>query len=222
VTTSSPHPLAIVNLFAMLDRAALDALAAASRIREVPKGQILCWEGDPGNDLLILEAGRVKICRYSAGGQEVVLAEAAAPVAIGELALIDRSPRTATLVTQTDATIRYLPREALLNLLATDPRVAMALMQAMAGMIRQTNERLADLVALDVPGRVAKWLLAQERAGGEIVPDQSQELLARQLGTTRATLNKTLARFERLGLVSRNRGTITLTNTRELERLGNG
>jgi CRP-like cAMP-binding protein len=216
------HPMQIVDLFAMLDRDALDALAAASRIRTIPTGQILCWEGDPGEELLILEGGRVKVCRFTPNGQEVVLAEVSAPVAFGELALIEGSPRTATLVAEREVRIRYLPRTALMELLTSDPRVAMALMQSMARMIRQTNERLADVLTLDVPGRVAKWLLARARATGTVSLDQSQESLARHLGTTRATLSRTLGRFERLGLISRQAATIAIADAPALEVLAKG
>ena len=216
------HPMQIVDLFAMLDREALDTLAAASRLRTYPTGQILCWEGDPGEDLLILEAGRVKVCRFTTSGQEVVLAQVSAPIAFGELALIDGLPRTATLVAESEVRIRSLPRTALIDLLTSDPRVAMALMQSMARMVRQTNERLADVVALDVPGRVAKWLLAQTRTTGTVTLDQSQESLARHLGTTRATLSRTLGRFERMGLISRQAATITITDPSSLELLAKG
>lgn len=216
------HPLEIVDLFAALDREALDALAETSRTRTFPDGQILCWEGDPGDDLLILEAGRIKVCRFTPSGQEVVLAQLLAPIAFGELALIDGAPRTATLVAESAVRIRYLPRTALIDLLTSDPRVAMALMQSMARMIRQTNERLADIVALDVPGRIAKWLLTQATATGAITLEQSQESLARHLGTTRATLSRTLSRFERLGLISRQTATITIANRSGLEGLAKG
>lgn len=50
-------------------------------------------------------------------------------------------------------------------------------------------------------GRLAKWLLAHAGDDGEVTLDQSQEALARSLGTSRQTLNRSLHRVERLGLI---------------------
>jgi CRP-like cAMP-binding protein len=203
------HFLGELPLFAELPPATLEALARESRVRRYPRGQVLCSEGDPGDSLLVLEAGRVKIARFAAGGQEVVLAGAEAPAAFGELALLDGAPRSATITAQTPVVVRVLGRQTILELIEREPRVAMALLRTMAGMIRSTNERLADVLSLDVPGRVAKWLLGRARRhgapdpAGVVVPlGLSQGELAAELGTTRVSVNKALKGFEAQGLIA--------------------
>ncbi len=204
-----PHLLGDVPLFAELARPALDRLARESRLRRFPRGQVLCSEGDPGDSLLVLEEGRVRIARYSAGGQEVVLAGVEAPAAFGELALIDGAPRSATITAQTSVVVRVLGRDAVLALIEREPSLAMALLRAVTGMVRATNERLADVLSLDVPGRVAKWLLARadthgaRRPEGLVVPlGLSQGELAAEIGTTRVSVNKALKGFEARGLLA--------------------
>jgi CRP/FNR family transcriptional regulator len=203
------HQLAAVALFAQVDSATLERLAGESRIRRYPRGQVLCSEGDPGDSLLVLEEGRVKISRFSAGGQEIVLSVAEAPTAFGELALIDGAPRSATVTAQTAVVVRILGRDVVLALLEREPSVAMALLRALTAMVRATNERLADVLSLDVPGRVAKWLLARAEAHGErrregiAVPlGLSQSDLAAELGTTRVSVNKALKGFETRGVIA--------------------
>jgi CRP-like cAMP-binding protein len=200
-TGATAHHLAAVNIFAALDPAMLDALAAESRVRHYPKGQILCSEGDPGDELLVLEAGHAKVCRFTASGREIVLATVNAPLAFGELALLDGAPRTATLIAVSDVVVRFLRRQTVLSLLEGEPQVALALLRALAAMVRATDERLVDVLSLDVPGRLAKWLLAQGAERGSLRLNQSQEALALSLGTTRVTLNRTLRRFVRLGWI---------------------
>ena len=206
---SPPHLLGQVPLFAELPPATLDRLGRESRLRRFPRGQVLCSEGDPGDSLLVLEDGRVRIARYSAAGQEVVLAAVEAPAAFGELALIDGAPRSATITAQTPVVVRVLGRDAVLALIEREPSVAMALLRAVTGMVRSTNERLADVLSLDVPGRVAKWLLARAETHGTRRPDGlvvplglSQGDLAAELGTTRVSVNKALKHFEARGLLA--------------------
>ncbi|HUG14445.1 MAG TPA: Crp/Fnr family transcriptional regulator [Thermomicrobiales bacterium] len=200
--------LSRIPLFAELPDGMLSILAGESRVRRFPDGQVLFSEGDPGDTLLILEEGRVKVSRYTASGQEVVLAIIEAPSAFGELSLIDGAPRSASVTAQAAITVRILPRMSLMGLVHSEPSVAMALMTCLVEMVRDTNDRLSDVLSLDVPGRVAKWLLAagersgQPRPGGVAVPFTiSQSELAGELGTTRVSINKALKSFESLGLI---------------------
>lgn len=193
-------PFVSVPLFSGLPEEKRASLAASSRVRQYAKGQVLCSEGDPGDDLLVLEEGRVRVCRFSSTGQEVVLAELDAPASFGELALIDGAPRAATVIAETAVRVRYLHRQVVLDLVTREPSVAISLMQGMAVMVRATNERLSDVLSLDVPGRLAKWLLAHNEEG-RVSLAQPQEGIARAIGTTRVTLNRSLHQFARRGLV---------------------
>lgn len=221
-TTPPEHAFAAVPIFATLDPATRDELAAESRVRHYPEGQILCSEGDPGSELLVLEAGQVRVSRFSQGGQETVLAEVDAPTAFGELALIDGAPRAATLTATSDVRIRYLHREIVMGLLEREPAVAIAMMQSLTAMVRSANERLADMVSLDVPGRLAKWLLRHADQDGRVVLEQSQEELALAIGTTRVTVNRSLRRFERLGLIAVTGDDLRLQDARALQSISEG
>lgn len=201
---------AAVPLFDGLDPARRDEIAAASRVRRYAKGQVLCSEGDPGDDLLVLESGRVRVCHFSPAGQEIVLAEVDAPATFGELALIDGGSRAATVIAESDVRVRYLHRQVVLDLVRREPAVAIALMQTLAAMVRATNERLSDLLALDAPGRLAKWLLAHADDAGRVPLGQSQEALARSIGTTRVTVNRSLRQFARRGLIDVRDGQIVI------------
>lgn len=193
-----------VPFFAALSDSALDQLISESWIRRFPAGQILTTEGDPGDSLIVIERGVARVVRWGPSGQEIVLATVRAPQAIGELALIDGAPRSATIIVQEPVVVRVVPRRVFLDLVAHDPETAQRVMQTLATMVRATNERLTDILTLDVPGRVAKWLL-RSRATDETpasVPFQiSQADLASELGTTRVSINKALKMFENLGAI---------------------
>jgi CRP/FNR family transcriptional regulator, cyclic AMP receptor protein len=209
------HSLARCALFAGLSPEILRVLEEASRVRRFPKGQILCSEGDPGDNLIVLEEGQAKICRFTVEGQEIVLSLVNAPAAFGELALIDGAPRSATIVAITPVAVRLIERSTFIDLVEREPEIARGLLQALAAMVRATNERFVDLLTLDVPGRVAKWLLAhapqQPPVEGDAVPFAiSQGDLAAELGATRVSVNRALKTFEQRGCIRLERGCIVL------------
>jgi CRP/FNR family transcriptional regulator, cyclic AMP receptor protein len=213
------HRLGDVPLFAGLPPAALDDLARDSRTRRYAAGQVLWSEGDPGEALLVLEEGQLRVSRFTGAGVEVVLAVVEAPAAIGELALLDGTPRDASVIAQKPVTVRFVPRSVFQALLRREPAVVEGLLRSLAAMVRAGNARHAKTVGLDVPGRLAAWLLTRaaesetgQRARAEIALGRSQGQLAAELGTTRSTLNRALNGFEALGYLSRDGDRVVIRN----------
>jgi CRP-like cAMP-binding protein len=207
--STASHRLGDVPLFAGLPASALDELAQQSRVRRYPAGQVLWNEGDPGEALLVLEEGQLRISRFTGAGAEVVLKVEEAPAAVGELALLDGAPRSASVIAQRAVVVRFVPRAVFLALLRREPAVVEGLLRTLAAMIRGGNARHVAMVGLDVPGRLAAWLLARTPADGaesalpvEIEIGRSQGELALELGATRSTLNRAIKGFERLGILT--------------------
>lgn len=212
--------LRAIPLFRDLPAPALDLLLRESRQRSYAAGQVLWSEGDPGDSLLILESGQLRVSRFTGGGQEIVLQVMEAPAALGELALLDGEPRNASVTAQRAVTVRLLPRKAFRGLLREEPALVDGLLKSLAAMVRAGNARHVAAIGLDVPGRLAAWLL--ERAGDAAPPgaavrlERSQGELAAELGTTRATLNRALKGFEALRLIENDGDIVTLRDPGEL------
>lgn len=203
------HPLASVPLFANLPARVLDDLAAATIVRHYPQGQVLCHAGDAGDHLIVLEAGQLRVSRYTPAGPEAVLQVVEPPAALGELALLDGAPRSATITAQRAVTVRLVPRRVFLDLIHREPAAMTGLLRTLAAMVRAGNARHEDMVGLDVPGRLAKWLLQQAtrddapvREGAVVHMQRSQGELAAELGTTRPTLNRALRNLVTRGTVA--------------------
>ena len=114
-------------------RIVLDELARASRTRRYAAGQVLWNEGDPGEALLVLEEGQLRVSRFTGAGIEVVLSVVEAPAALGELALLDGAPRDATVTAQKPVTVRLVPRSTFQELLRREPAVVDGLLRTLAG-----------------------------------------------------------------------------------------
>ncbi|MEN3299956.1 Crp/Fnr family transcriptional regulator, partial [Pseudonocardia sp.] len=170
------------------------------------KGEILFNEGEPGDSLYIVLSGKVKIGRRAADGRQNLIALMAPSDMVGELALFDPGPRTATATAVIDTRLARLRKQALRPWLASRPEIAEQLLRVLARRLRRTNDSLADLIFTDVPGRVAKTLLQMagkfgSRDGGvlRVTHDLTQEEMAQLVGASRETVNKALADFAHRG-----------------------
>jgi CRP/FNR family cyclic AMP-dependent transcriptional regulator len=193
-------------LFQGVDPVAVEALADEFEIIDVGRGVTLFSEGEPGESMYIVLSGKVKLGRRSVDGRENLVAVMGPSDQFGELSLFDPGPRTATATAVTNARLARLPKAALHSWVRDRPEIAMQLLRVVARRFRRTNNMLADLIFVDVPGRLAKQLLQMAQRFGSIegaqlrvTHDLTQEELAQLVGASRETVNKALAEFASRG-----------------------
>jgi CRP/FNR family transcriptional regulator, cyclic AMP receptor protein len=198
--------LARAGLFQDVEPEAAEALAAQFEYVEVPRGQVIFHEGESGDSLYIVLAGKVKLGRKSADGRENLVALMGPSDQFGELSMFDPGPRTTTAVAVTDSRLARMPKSALRQWITDRPEIAERLLRVLARRLRRTNNMLADLIFTDVPGRVAKQLLQLASQFGSVegghlrvTHDLTQEELAQLVGASRETVNKALADFASRG-----------------------
>jgi CRP/FNR family transcriptional regulator len=211
------HSLADLPMFRELGAKGLDSLDSVARHRRYPAGQVLCTEGDPAEELIVLLGGRIRAGRVSAEGREVVLAVEAAPAAFDKTALLVDSAHRATLTAVTPVEVAYLARVPVLEVIATEPSVAARMLRTLAETVRDLDERLTDAVVLDIPARVAKWLVRQATRG-PVRLLAGQAGLGAEIGATRVSVNRALRAFERRGLITMGDGEVTLVDRQALAR----
>ncbi len=190
------------GLFQGVDEEASEALARSFEFLDLARGAVIFKEGEQGDSLYIVLAGKVKIGRKSADGRENLLAVMGPSDQFGELSLFDPGPRTSTASALTDVRVARLPKSALRPWLTDRPDLAERLLRVIARRLRRTNNIVADLIFTDVPGRVAKALLSLSKQFGQqegdhlrVTHDLTQEELAQLVGASRETVNKALADF---------------------------
>ena len=197
----------------------LNALAAASRLRGYRRGQVVFTTSDPGDTVIVVVSGRVKVTVRSADGGELTLAVIPPGGLLGELGVVDGGPRSADAETLEDSELLLIPRDAMRDICARVPAAAQALTNSIAATLRRLTEATADLVFLDLPRRVAKILLNQPRGDdGTIRHRMSQEELAHQVGSTRQSVNAALRGFERRGWIEMHDRTVTVKQPAALGR----
>jgi CRP/FNR family cyclic AMP-dependent transcriptional regulator len=216
--------LGATRVFGGLDRASMHRLAAISRQRTYGRGQYLWYQGDTAEHLVVVFTGTVKVVLTSEQGDEIVLVTLGRHETVGELAILDGSPRSASVIAVEPTTVLMLPRAAVLEAMAAHPAVLDAVLRTLGQLVRRLTEQTGGLVFLDLAGRVAKVLLqlAQRHARDDhrtvLDVGLSQSDIAAMVGATRPAVNRILQTFASRGLISVDGRVIVLRDPSGLRR----
>ena len=154
------------HLFRELDDGSFAELVAVCRVREVARGEYVTREGDAGDAMYVIVAGTFEVRATWADGGEARLGEMRRGEYFGEIALLEQSPRTASVCAMMDGTIASLAREDLRWLLDRHPQLAAALLAGLRTRIawsaarrqRPPAARLLELLAGFFPGVATEGL----------------------------------------------------------------
>jgi CRP-like cAMP-binding protein len=197
-----------VPLFAELDENELQAVAALAARTDVPKKNIVVQEDDPGESLYIILSGEVKVSSYTMDGREVVLALLGKSSFFGEMSLIDKEPRSATVTTMQDSKFAHIRRRDLIPLLLDQPAITLKLLTKVSARLRRTSRVLGRISSLDVPHRLYAYLIdhcqrfSQQDSDGwctTVLP--THQLLADQLSTSRETISRAISALKKKGFL---------------------
>ena len=196
-------PLAGATILGVLEQSERKLLASKGRSRRLDKGQILFVEGEESTSVLVLLSGHMKILRSSSDGDPFIVNTVVPGDSIGEIGVLSRGPRSATVQAGEESVVLELPASVIMELVSTRPAACIALLECMAGMVRRLTDVATDLVFLDLRQRVAKYLLEDRRAGSRSSTDRlTQSDLAASIGASRQRVNACLRDFERRGWIS--------------------
>ena len=204
-------------LLAAMDPATAHSLMELMGRRELPRGEVLFFEGSPGDAVYMIVRGKVKMGRTARDGRENLLSIHGVGDMVGELSLFDPANRIARAYVPEDSIVYELSRASFEQWIAEHGDQGVFLLQALAKRMRRNQITMADLVFTDVPGRVAKAILDLGRRFGHMDRGQiivrhglTQEELAQLVGASRETVNKALADFAGRGWIDVNMGAVVV------------
>lgn len=206
-------------LFAPLSPKERIDLAMRMHPRHFARNEVVFHRDDPATHLYLIATGTVKISIEEEDGQEVVIALVRGGDVFGDLALFDEAPRSATVTALTETTAFTLASSDFMGVLQHNPAAMRQLLALLARRIRHSTGHIADLVFLDLPGRVAKCLLDQnELLGTRGKVNLTQEEIASFVGATRVAVNRVLVDLERRGFVKLGRGHVEIVDLEALKK----
>ncbi|MFP5349212.1 MAG: Crp/Fnr family transcriptional regulator [Gammaproteobacteria bacterium] len=194
-----------VPLFAGLPRADLDRLAALATTRTFPRRSHIVREGERSDALYVVLYGRLKCYVSDNAGDEVILGMIRAGDCFGEMALIDDTPRSASVMTLDATRLAIIAKDAFKQCLAARPEMALNLLKALNRRVRLLTGNVKSFALLDIAGRLARTLteLAVPHGDGFIVEQRvTHQELANMVGSSREMVTRALKDLVRHGYIS--------------------
>lgn len=207
-------------LFSRLDDRELSQLALHVRLRTFKRREAIFHKDDVGTHLYLVIEGSVKIALPGEFGQEALVALIRPGEFFGELALFDQALRSANAVALEETRAALLARDDFLTFLESHPQAVRLVLEALARTIRRLSDRVEDLIFLDVPSRVAKYLLdlGQVQGGEKPELNLTQDELAAFTGASRVSVNRVLGDLERRSLISIRRRKVVILDPESLAK----
>lgn len=192
-------------------------LARQMRVRRFKADEVIYHRGDDsGGHANVVFEGLVKVMLLNEDGHEAMVGLHGRGEFFGEIALFTDAPRDATVIAVLPTTLLQLTRDSSWRVLDRNPKARDWMFAHLSGTIQKLEDKYESIVFLDVPGRLAKYLLELDHDGGK--RPITQDDIAAAIGSTRVTVNKLLADLERRQVVQVERRRIAITDRTALEQ----
>jgi CRP/FNR family cyclic AMP-dependent transcriptional regulator len=188
------------------------ALAERGEQRRYRKGTLLIQEGDSGDTLYVVLAGKVKAYSSDARGREIVYGIYGPGEYLGEMSL-DGGPRSASVITLETTVCAVITRQTLQDFIARSPEFAFELLARVIRRARIATQSVRSMALMDAYGRLAQMLtdLAEPQPDGTRVIREklTHQEMASRVGCSREMVSRLMKDLERgQHLVIRGRETV--------------
>jgi CRP/FNR family transcriptional regulator, dissimilatory nitrate respiration regulator len=210
------------SLFAGLDEATALEIVRRGRLRLFAAGQTVFLQGDHARGLHVVVHGRVKVFKSSPQGRAQTLMIMGPGEPVGEVAALAGDDYPASAETLETTETFYIPRDAFVDLIRSQPEVALRLLSALSARLRAFASLIEDLSLKGVTERVAVQLLALAPGcpGEQTVElDLSKGELAAAVGTVPETLSRAFQQLSRAGAIEIKGRRVVIKDRTLLQRL---
>jgi len=202
--------LAEAELFETLDSSVRAACAAKFRQIQVAKGDMMFARGDPGTHMYLVAGGLIRLAIATDEGRELSFQIVGRGDLFGEIAVLDRGPRSAEAIALSRAVVWSLEAGEFHRLRADHPAISDAAIALLCLRLRTVSDKLETIALHSLEVRLARFILTALRGQPDIpgrrLPlgfDYSQSELAQLLGASRPKVNVALGALEQAGAIGR-------------------
>jgi len=214
-----------IPVFSSLSEKHLGELSEIMLEKIYRKNQVIFDQGDPGNSLIIIKNGLVKISLVDSNNHEFIIKTFGGNDFFGEMSLLDGGSRSATATAVEDTRALIIFRDNFIGLIQKNPSVALGMLTELSNRLRTTTENISNLTFFDAYGKVARCLLdladkigTREEAGLGIQLTLSRQELANMSGLSRETFARILKEFQVRGCLKVQGKKILILNEKIMRR----
>jgi CRP-like cAMP-binding protein len=200
-----------------------DAKAVLTKhARDFAKGTVLFREGEPGNEMFVIQSGRVAISKMVRDVEKVLVTIGAGEF-FGEMSILNNKPRSATATVVDDARLLVIEPKTFETMVRSNAEIAVRLIKTLAARLQEADEQIENLLLHDPQSRVVHFILRQaeskghEAQGGVLVHLLMQELPQR-LGLKPDLVNEATSKLLKTKLVSLSPDGVLVSDTKKLQQ----
>jgi CRP/FNR family transcriptional regulator, cyclic AMP receptor protein len=213
-------------LLGKLNAAEIDALVTYSRVARYTAGDEIFAKGSPGQSMMAVLRGTVRISSISLAGKEIVFNLINEGEIFGEIAALDGGGRSGDATAVTDCELLVLSRRNLMPFLENHADICLLLIKILCRRLRRTSEQVEDVLFRHLESRIAKALLQlaarpepPDPRGPSLDLHLSQRELGNIVGSSRESVNKQLHIWQRAGLIDLAKGAIVIRDAAAIGQL---
>ena len=218
--------LSAVEIFHHLSSHDRKVVADKCRGLRFAPGDIITCYNDVDNDVYFIVSGKVRVSFHSPSGREIHFSEQEAGGMFGEVAAVDRRPRSACVLSQTDTTLAAISAENFSWLMQLYPSIMFHTLIRFARLVRTLSQRVIEFSSLDVRDRLHAELLRlawnnldETDNTATISPAPRQTELASRISTHREAVSREMTELTSAGLIRKGRNCLRINDVGRLEHM---
>ncbi|MBI5042663.1 MAG: Crp/Fnr family transcriptional regulator [Nitrospirae bacterium] len=189
--------------------------------KTIPKGTVLFREGDLGQEMYIIQSGRVKISK-KVRNIEKTLSMIGKGEFFGEMAILNDKPRSATAEVVEDSEILVIDRNTFETMIKGNTEIALRIIKKLSQRLQEADNQIENLMIKDNTSRLVNLLakIAKDKGidtvMGGVVIDNTTDDIASMLGITTEDVDKIIDKIAKSRIIDRKEGRIIITNREQL------
>ncbi|MFC5551307.1 Crp/Fnr family transcriptional regulator [Massilia aerilata] len=198
------------------------------RFRHFNKREVVLYKGGSADALLFLLSGQMQVVDITEDGRAIGLRMLAPGDFFGEIALINESTRSASVVATSDVLVAFLPAATAMHLFSHSPSVARQMLKHLAQKIQRDSEFRALLSINNTARRIYTYLALLQKKPEDGAPQAVVENLpthqdiANMINTSRETVTRALLTLVQQGIVQKEANRLVILDPAALQKLVQG
>jgi len=217
--------IAAIPMFDGLPSENQEALASISVEKKYRKGETIFSEGEVANGFFVVQRGKVKIYKISFEGKEQIIHIFGPGEPFGEVPMFEGKHFPAHAVAIEESVVIFLRRSSFVNLIQTNPSLALNMLAVLSRRLRGLTVMVEDLSLREVPARLAGHLLYlsnTQKGAVQFNLDLPKGQLAGLIGTIPETMSRIMSKMVKNGFIQIEGSVVTILDRDALVELSEG